>query len=168
MDARDQWDALQRRQIANRMQGREGTETQRNRFDLCFAKFQMIKSKTGAVRSAWPVEELLGVHVRKKFNPVDYLADVAIVGKEALSLSPLGTQLFELSFLQGSPRAAVMNAMDLTEEAFEHYTKFVKSTVGRAMRRNHMVPGRRFQEELRKAEEEDKRLKRIAKAKGAN
>jgi hypothetical protein len=152
-DAKAQWDAIERRRLEKRMRAREGTEIQRHRFDLCLAKFQMLQVRIGNPKSAWPVEELLGVHTRRTGvpTPADYLADFAITGKQALRCSPLGLQLFELRYLQGNCSSDVKKALSLTEETLEHYTAFVKSTVGRALRTKRMVPGRRFREEFEKS-----------------
>jgi hypothetical protein len=120
----------------------------------------MLQSQAGAARTAWPKEEMLGVHTRKKLNPMDYVCDFTLAAKESLSDSPLGFQFFELNFLQVRTRADVKAALSLTEEGFEHLLKVVKSTVGQTLRRKRLVPGRKFQEALKAADEEDRYLER--------
>ena len=119
----------------------------------------------GSVSSKWPVEELLGVHVlakdgtrSSKPSPLDYIADFALTGLEALANSRARARCFDVYYVQGVPYSEAIKLLQLKKGTFDWYLSLIRPAVGRRLMQKRLVPGRKFQAMLKKADEEDKLL----------
>jgi hypothetical protein len=113
---------------------------------------------------------MLGVHVRgtilpsDKSVPADYVIQFCIIGRRALKAWPARARLFEVYFGQGVPYVEAMNLLRLKKGTMDWYLSKIQPVVGRELKRHRLVPGRKFQKELKDAEKEAERLKVAEKA----